>query len=372
MKIRLARGARAAGLVGGLGPESTIDYYRRIVELWKATHPGSLPPLLIDSLDVNRGIELVRNDRDGLIDYLRGSVERLARAGCEFAAMAANTTHIVFDELAARCSIPLLSIVEACAAETRARSIQRVGLLGTGFTMEAGFYSRVFAREGIDVRVPDAQGRSWLHERYLGELLNGVFLDETREGVLRIIGDLVERDEIEAVVLAGTELPLLIRADAIAGLLMLDTTEIHAGAIVRRLRELPGHENLDPVGSVRKQYYFRQSGRGLLAWDVDRLIQLSRHLPRKRIPLEQIQELDEEWFGEEEPATWRAMLEHVKLIEEADRAYPIIVSASGAVMDGMHRVAQAVLEGRREIEAVQFVDDPEPDHIGLGPEDLSY
>jgi hypothetical protein len=123
---------------------------------------------------------------------------------------------------------------------------------------------------------------------------------------------------------------------------------------------------------VRKQYYFRQSERGLLAWDVDRLIQLTSQLPGKIVPLDQIRELDEEWFGGDERPTWRALLEHVRLLEEADLTYPIILSASGAVMDGMHRVAKATLEGRSVIEAVQFDEDPPPDHIGLGPADLPY
>ena len=123
---------------------------------------------------------------------------------------------------------------------------------------------------------------------------------------------------------------------------------------------------------MRKQYYFRPSSRGLLAWDVDRLVQLSSKLPQKHIPLSKIRELDEVWFSEDESPTWRAMLEHIKLIEEADSSFPIILSSSGAVMDGMHRVAKAAREGRKEIEAVQFDEDPEPDHVGLGPRELPY
>ena len=126
------------------------------------------------------------------------------------------------------------------------------------------------------------------------------------------------------------------------------------------------------VNAMRKQYYFRGSHDGLLAWDVDRLVQLSSHLQRKRIPLTAIRELDEPWSGDDEPATWRTVLVHVRLIEEADLSYPIIVSASGAVMDGMHRVAKAVLQGRQEIDAVQFDRDPPPDYVGRGPNDLPY
>jgi aspartate racemase len=224
-----------AGLVGGLGPESTIDYYRLILETWKARHPASLPRVVIDSLDVNVGIRLVQSDHPGLVQYLLDSIHRLERAGCDFAAMAANTPHIVFDELAAASPIPLLSIVEACADAVEARRFRRVGLLGTGFTMAAGFYPTVFNRRGIDVQVPSEHRRSWLHDRYLGELLNGVFTDATRAGVTRIVEDWTEEDGVEAVVLAGTELPLLLRSETLAGLPLLDTTAIHVSAIVERL-----------------------------------------------------------------------------------------------------------------------------------------
>lgn len=123
---------------------------------------------------------------------------------------------------------------------------------------------------------------------------------------------------------------------------------------------------------MRKQYYFRASEHGLQAWDVDRLIQLSKDYPRKLVPLSEIRELDDVWFGGDERPTWRAMLEHVRLMEDADLSFPIILSATGAVMDGMHRVAKAVLQGHHEIEAVQFAEDPEPDHMGREPKDLPY
>lgn len=122
---------------------------------------------------------------------------------------------------------------------------------------------------------------------------------------------------------------------------------------------------------MRKQYYFRPSERGILAWDVDRLVALSRDLPRRQVPLGDIRELDADWL-DDEPFTWRTLLEHMELIEQADLGYPIILAADGTVMDGMHRVARAVREGRTEVEAVQFAEDPEPDFVGLGPNDLPY
>ena len=109
-----------------------------------------------------------------------------------------------------------------------------------------------------------------------------------------------------------------------------------------------------------------------MAWDVDRLIRLSTNLPRKRVRLREIRELDEPWHGDDDPPTWRTLLEHMRLIEEADLTFPIILSTGGAVMDGMHRVAQATRQGLEDIEAVQFSGDPEPDHVGREPHELSY
>ena len=121
---------------------------------------------------------------------------------------------------------------------------------------------------------------------------------------------------------------------------------------------------------MRKQYFFRESPHGLMSWDVDRLVGLSKALPRKMVPLSAIRELEGGWLSDDDEPS--ALREHLKLIDEADLSYPIILSANGAVMDGRHRVAKAAREGRREIEAVQFEEDPEPDHVGLGPNDLPY
>ena len=127
------------GLVGGLGPESTIDYYRRILDAWQRQDPSAAPSIVIDSLDVQRALRLVASDRPALIEYLLASIRRLAGAGVDFVAMTANTPHIVFDDLASRSPVPLLSIVETCAAEARRRGLRRLALLGTRFTMEAPF-----------------------------------------------------------------------------------------------------------------------------------------------------------------------------------------------------------------------------------------
>lgn len=125
---------------------------------------------------------------------------------------------------------------------------------------------------------------------------------------------------------------------------------------------------------MRKQYHFRPSERGLLAWDVDRLVEQSECLPHEDVPLSEIRELDEPyWYGlgDDQP-TCRDVADHARLMAEADLRYPIILCADGRVMDGMHRVAKAYAEGRASVPAVRFVVTPEPDYVGVDPNALPY
>ena len=108
------------------------------------------------------------------------------------------------------------------------------------------------------------------------------------------------------------------------------------------------------------------------AWDVDRLIALSTHLPIRQVKVEDLGELDRPWSGNGEAQTWRELLAHIRMIDEADLSFPIILAANGEVMDGRHRIAKAALEGRATISAVQFDADPPPDYVGREPEDLPY
>lgn len=125
---------------------------------------------------------------------------------------------------------------------------------------------------------------------------------------------------------------------------------------------------------MRKQYHFVPSERGFDAWDVDRLVALSAELPVRDVPLSSIEEIDTPfWFGADGgQTTVRIMVEHFRLINEVDPSYPIILGAAGQVMDGMHRVARALLEGRTSLKAVRFETQPDPDFRDVRPEDLPY
>jgi aspartate racemase len=228
---------KIAGLIGGIAPASTIDYYREIVALARErSADGSYPPVLIDSIDLQRMLRLVASDRRGLTDYLAAELERLGRAGADFAALASNTPHVVFDDLVRRSPIPLVSIVEAACAAAKASGVRRLGLLGTRFTMEGRFYPEVFSRAGLALVPPPPDELTLVHDRYMGELVNGVFRPETRAEVVGVVDRLRDRDGVDAVVLAGTELPLLLRG-ASTQVPLLDTTQLHVRAIVERMLE---------------------------------------------------------------------------------------------------------------------------------------
>jgi hypothetical protein len=124
---------------------------------------------------------------------------------------------------------------------------------------------------------------------------------------------------------------------------------------------------------VRKQYNFRPADEGLDAWDVDNLIEASAGLPVEEVPLERIHDVDTDyWFVFGPAPTVRRIIEHVRLIEEVDVSHPIILGSDGRVMDGMHRVARAILDGRSTVRAVRFVTEPEPDFRNCSPGDLPY
>lgn len=225
---------KTLGIVGGIGPESTIEYYRFILDGYRArVTDGSAPHLIIDSIDVNRGLAMLdANDLAGLTDYLSASLDRLVRAGAEVALIAANTPHIVFDEVQRQTPVPMLSIVQATCDHARGLGLRRLGLLGTGFTMRARFYPEVFARAGLELVTPGEAEQAFVHEKYIHELLKSSFLPETREALLRLIDRMRNDDRIEALILAGTELPLLLRGAEPEGLPFLDTTMIHVRAAV--------------------------------------------------------------------------------------------------------------------------------------------
>jgi len=228
---------KTLGIIGGIGPESTMDYYRQIIAAYREQRQdGSYPAIIINSIDLNKIRDLVTaNALADLTAHLVAEVQRLARAGADFGLLAANTPHIVFDDLHRHSPIPLLSIVQATCDAAKVRGLRRLGLLGTRFTMQGRFFPDVFARAGMTLAVPTADEQDYVHDKYMDELVNGIFLPETRERLLEIIDRLKEREDIQGVILGGTELPLILRDAASRDIPFLDTTQIHVRAAVARM-----------------------------------------------------------------------------------------------------------------------------------------
>lgn len=228
---------KTLGIIGGLGPESTIAYYQHIIVLYRErTGNGSYPQFLINSVDLKKGLDFMEtNNLSGMADYLVEAIGKLAQARAEFGLISANTPHIVFEEVASKSPIPLISIVEATCAAAKARKLKRLALFGTRYTMQGTFYSKVFSREGIELVVPDPKDQDYLHDKYLNELVPGKFLPETRDGLLAIVNGMKTKSDIDGVILAGTELPLILRGDFHNGIPFLDTTKIHCEAAVDQM-----------------------------------------------------------------------------------------------------------------------------------------
>ncbi|MGZ4901185.1 MAG: aspartate/glutamate racemase family protein [Candidatus Angelobacter sp.] len=224
------------GMIGGIGPESTIDYYRRLLDGTQKRNPGGpAPGIIINSIDLQKGLDLLgANQLSELTEYIVPEVMRLGAAGAEFGFLAANSPHIVFDDISRRSPIPLISIVEATCAEARRLGLTKLGLFGTRFTMHGRFYPDVFSRDGVALAVPTAEEQDYIHDKYINELIPGKFLSQTRDRLLAIAARMKHEEGIQGLILGGTELPLILTDNSSIGIPFLDTTEIHVNAVLEQ------------------------------------------------------------------------------------------------------------------------------------------
>jgi aspartate racemase len=225
---------KTIGIIGGIGPEATIEYYRLIIAAYVVRMPdGSYPSIIINSIDLKKLRDMAEaNERARMAEFLVSEIQRLARAGAECGLLAANTPHMVFDEIRLQSPIPLVSIVEATCDAAKTLELKKLGLLGTRFTMQERFYPDVFSRAGIVLAVPDETDQDYIHEIYFDELVKGIVLPETRQRLFAIVDRLKDREGIQGLILGGTELPLILRDATVQGIPVLDTTKIHAKAIL--------------------------------------------------------------------------------------------------------------------------------------------
>ncbi len=220
------------GIIGGLGPEATIDYYRSIIELYRKRQNGNHPEIIIYSLNMHEFCDKTKyKELDKTISWLADAIKSLHKAGADFGFIASNTPHIVFDEVKALSPIPLLSIVEETCRVVESRKLKKVGLLGTKTTMSSDFYQKVFSKKGISIIVPDEQDQDYINEKLFTEIMFNKINEETRQGLLTIVKRMVDETSIQGIILGCTELPLILTKDEF-GIPFLNTTKIHVESAV--------------------------------------------------------------------------------------------------------------------------------------------
>jgi len=219
---------RILGLVGGLGPNATVYYYNGLIAAHKAQ--GRVARMLIAHADVDHGRPLAESGKlDELARYLNGFIDQTAAGGAEMAAIVAITPHICTAQLLPLLRIPLIDMVSVVADEVRARGLRRVALLGTRSTVE----SRMFGRLGVGVVMPTPDEIDFIHNTYLDVVYDRstpASIDQLRE----LARTLIRRDGAEAVLLAGTDLSMVMNENN-AGFPTLDCAGLHIAAITRRL-----------------------------------------------------------------------------------------------------------------------------------------
>jgi aspartate racemase len=225
---------KTIGIIGGLGPESTVDYYKEIIAAFNAKYVEmTYPEIIIYSASINELMKFVETKNwPRLSEWLLEKISSIHRAGAEFAVIASNTPHIVFDEIKSKSLIPLLSIVEETCNKAQEMNLKNIGLMGTKLTMEADFYKRPFISKGISVVVPSEEEQQLIHHKLFSEIELGIFKDSTREELLAIAKRMIDKEGIDALILGCTELPLIL-TESKYGIPFLNTTAIHCESIIK-------------------------------------------------------------------------------------------------------------------------------------------
>ncbi|MDF2499640.1 MAG: aspartate racemase [Anaerosporomusa subterranea] len=224
---------KKVGLVGGIGPASTLDYYKGIIDGYRVKTAGdNYPQMIIDSLNLAEMYSYVSNKQwDEFTNRLLDSIKNLAAGGAEFAVMAANTAHLVFDEVNSQSPLPLISIVDETCKYAQSKKCKSVVIFGTSFTMSSELYSNAFAKYGIDAFVPTEDEQKAIHNIIFPNLQEGIVLPEDKRTMLQIANRILSEKNADALILGCTELPLIIQENDL-GTLILDTTQIHIDAIL--------------------------------------------------------------------------------------------------------------------------------------------
>lgn len=225
---------KKVGIVGGMGPESTVDYYQSVITKFqeKIGSKEELPEFFINSINMYKMFKLLMNGQTvELINYLTDAVRKLEIVGADFVVMSANTPHIVFEQIQQKVHLPMISIVEETFLKAQELGLEKIGLIGTKFTMENDFFKKPFITDNKEIIVPNELDQQYIHTKIVEELEIGIVNNETKKEFLNIINNMINRDHIQGVILGCTELPMLIKKQDTT-IHLFNTTEIHVNKIV--------------------------------------------------------------------------------------------------------------------------------------------
>jgi aspartate racemase len=222
------------GLIGGMGPEATVEYYKEIINSFKNSNENlNYPEIIIYSVNLSEFVNLMKEKKyDQATGLLLKKINSLEHAGAEFAALTANTPHLMFEQIKEKSPITLISIVEATCREALKKGFNRCGLIGTAFTMNSTFFADVFKNYSIEVVVPGTNDIELIDNKLFNEIELGIFKEETRDLFIGIINKMVNQQHIDSIILGCTEFPLLLTNDSYFGIPVLNTTAIHIREIV--------------------------------------------------------------------------------------------------------------------------------------------
>lgn len=225
---------KTIGMIGGIAPASTVDYYQRIIARFQErTGQREYPPIIVNSINMTQMMNLITEDQlDELVDYLSEEIFVLEKAGAKVIFMASNTPHMVYDQLAKRVKTKMVSIVESTIAYAQSKGYNRLGLFGTLATMEGEFFQDGFEANGMEIITPMPDERKFIHKIYMDELVRGRFLPESKNRLVSIAQRMYNEGQIDSLILGGTELPLIMKSSDMEDIELLNTTKIHVESIL--------------------------------------------------------------------------------------------------------------------------------------------
>lgn len=221
------------GILGGLGPESTLDYYKGIIDAFKPDYEQTgYPEICIESVNLKAFVGYANKDEwEKVINILAEKFDQLKNMDCDFGIIASNTPHRVFNEIAAQTSLPLISIVETTCEYAHKAKLKKLCLMGTRFTMSSDFYQNVFDKKNIELVVPNKEEQDYIHVKLFSEIEFGIIKNDTLRGLLNIYNRILVDERVEGLILGCTELPLILKPEHVKGT-YIDPVALHVEKIV--------------------------------------------------------------------------------------------------------------------------------------------